>query len=59
MLSRSGLSTIPQFLCFQQSSESQRRKRGPNANLEKIYDYDDEQLDLTAFKKEYDEIQEK
>lgn len=25
----------------------------------KLYEYDEERLDLTAFKKEYDEIQEK
>ncbi|CDW78861.1 UNKNOWN [Stylonychia lemnae] len=59
MISRAGLSTIPQHLCFQLSRADKRGLKNQDAKQLKLYNYDDDQLDLTAFKREYEEIQEK
>lgn len=61
MLSRSGLSTVPQYLCFQKGSLRRRmvRKQNPDSEKLKYYEFEEEQVDLSAFKKEFDDIQEK
>ena len=60
MVSRSGQSTIPQYLCFQKPSPTEKDKwRQATKSQEKIFEYDEEQLDLSVFKKEYEEIQQK
>eukprot|EP00347_Sterkiella_histriomuscorum_P004723 403359354 len=63
MLSRAGQSTIPQYLCFQTNNPDTKQGKISNrlgsSDQIKMYEYDSERLDLTAFKKEYDEIQEK
>lgn len=61
MLSRIGLSTIPQYLCFQKGSQKKKVIKVKQAEQEQknFYVLDEEQVDLSAFKKEFDDIYEK